>query len=179
MLTGVPRRVGRQLLSAGIIAAGAIGCGAQRFTIADTFPVGSYASPWVLRDQVWDGSFEEASDALGEEAAQWGTFDPEHVWLAVYQHDAHPTQKLTVRAFAFTSADHARHAFQRFLPPHARELEAGDEGCWTADGVLVRWGRMVFDIFGNDPSSFASPEQAVYLLACIEKRMPADLPDAP
>jgi hypothetical protein len=45
--------------------------------------------------------------------------------------------------------------------------------------VLVLWGRMVFDIFGRGPANVASPEQAVYLLAFIEKKMPADLPDTP
>ena len=58
-------------------------------------------------------------------------------------------------------------------------LEAGDEACWTADGILVRWGRLVFDIFGRGPSSIASPKQAAYLLAFFEKQMPADLPDDP
>jgi hypothetical protein len=133
----------------------------------------------VLQDAVWDGSFERAAAGLGEEAEQWRAFDPEHVWLAVYQHDTRPEHKLTVRAFAFSPAEQARRAFEHFRPPDADAFQVGDEGCWTEDGVLVLWGRMVFDIFGNDPSAFASPEQAVYLLAFIEKKMPAGLPDAP
>jgi hypothetical protein len=133
----------------------------------------------VLQDVVWDGSFERAAAALGDEAPAWGAFDPEHVWLAVYRHDTRAEHKLTVRAFAFSSPEQARRAFTRFRPTDADELEAGDAGCWTEDGVLVLWGRMVFDIFGSDPSAFASPEQAMYLLAFIEKKMPAGLPDAP
>jgi len=155
------------------------GCGAKRVTIADTFPTGSYASPWVLQDAVWDGSFERAANALGDEAEQWGAFAPERVWLAVYRHDTRAGDKLTVRAFALSSPEQARRAFDHFHPADADELEAGDDGCWTEDGVLVLWGRMVFDIFGNNPAAFGNPEQAVYLLAFIEKKMPAGLPDAP
>ena len=155
------------------------GCGARRPTIADTFPVGSYASPWVLQGEVWNGSFDQAASALGQEAEQWGSFEPEHAWLAVYRHDTHAHHKLTARAFAFPSAAKARRAFEHFRPIDAGQLEAAEEGCWTQDGVLVLWGRLVLDIFGNDPSSFASPEQALYLLAFIEKKMPPGLPDLP
>jgi hypothetical protein len=165
---------------AGLLALAALGgCGEKRVTIADTFPTGSYASPWVLQDVVWDGSFERAAEALDDEAQQWRAFGPEHVWLAVYRHDTRAENKLTVRALAFSSREQARRAFDHFRPADADELEAGDDGCWTKDGVLVLWGRMVFDIFGNDPSASANPEQAFYLLAFIEKRMPAGLPDAP
>lgn len=155
------------------------GCWGKHVTIADTFPKAAYASPWELQGEVWSGSFERATGALGEEAQAWGTFEPQRVWLAVYQHDAHRDHKLTVRAFAFSSAGQARRAFEHFRPPKADQLKAGDEGCWTEDGVLVVWGRMVFDVFGSGPSVFAGPEQALYLLAFIEKKMPADLPDAP
>ncbi len=155
------------------------GCGGKRATLADAFPTGSYASPWLLQGALWDGSFEQAADALGDEAESWGAFDSEHVWLAVYRHDTRAEHRLTVRAFAFSSREQARRAFDHFRPADADELEAGDAGCWTEDGVLVLWGRLVFDIFGNDPSAFASPEQAVYLLAFVEKKMPAGLPDAP
>ncbi|MFQ5807617.1 MAG: hypothetical protein ACE5I3_14310, partial [Phycisphaerae bacterium] len=155
------------------------GCGGKRATIADTFPKGSYASPWVLQDEVWSGSFDQAAGALGEEAEQWRAFEPERVWLAVYRHDTHAEEKLTVRAFAFWSNEQARRAFEHFRPPDADELKAGSAGCWTPDGVLVLWGRVVFDLFGHEPSAFASPEQAVYLLAFIEKKMPRGLPDAP
>lgn len=154
------------------------GCNGKRITVADTFPIGSVASPWELRDVVWSGTFEQAASGLGEEARPWSAFEPQHVWLAVYQHDTHADHQLTVRAFAFSSSKQAQRAFEHFRSAGANGLEAGDQGCWTRDGVLVLWGRMVFDIFGSGPSTFASPEQAVYLLAFIEKRMPKDLPGA-
>ena len=143
------------------------GCTARHITIADTFPKGSYASPWVLQGKVWSGSLEQAADGIGDEATQWGTFGPERVWLAVYQHDTRVAHKLVVRAW------------EHFCPDDTRSLQAGDEGCWTDDGILVLWGRMVFDIFGSGPSTLTSPGQAVYLLAFFEKQMPPDLPSAP
>ncbi len=155
------------------------GCTARHITIADTFPKGSYASPWVLQGKVWSGSLEQAADGIGDEATQWGTFEPERVWLAVYQHDTRVAHKLIVRAWAFASAAQARRAFEHFCPDDTRSLQAGDEGCWTDDGILVLWGRMVFDIFGSGPSTLTSPGQAVYLLAFFEKQMPPDLPSAP
>jgi len=155
------------------------GCNARHVTIADTFPKGSYASPWVLQGEVWSGSLEQAADAIGDEAAQWATFGPERVWLAVYQHDTRVAHKLIVRAWAFASAAQARRAFEHFQPKDAKSLQAGNGGCWTDDGILVLWGRMVFDIFGSGPSTLTSPGQAVYLLAFFEKQMPPNLPSAP
>lgn len=155
------------------------GCNQDRASVADTFPKGSYASPWVLQGSIWSGSLEQAAGGLGEEAEQWARFAPDRVWLAIYRHHARPDHKLTVRAWAFASTDQARRAFEHFRPASPDQLKAGDEGCWTSDGILVRWGRLVFDIFGGGPTAIARPEQAVYLLAFIEKRMPADLPDAP
>lgn len=155
------------------------GCNATRVTIADTFPKGSYATPWVLRGEVWSGSLARAVESLGEEAEQWRVFEPERLWLGVYQHDTRGDQELVVRVWAFSSLDQARRAYEQLRPDKPDALEAGDEGCWTDDGILVRWGRLVFDIFGRGPSGLASPEQAVYLLAFFEKQMPADLPDDP
>jgi hypothetical protein len=155
------------------------GCTSRLGTIADAFPKGSYASPWVLRDAVWTGTLEQAAGAIGAEAAAWEPFAPERVWLAVYEHDTNSADKLIVRAWAFASTTQAHRAFEHFRPEDARSLEAGDEGCWTADGILVIWGRMVFDIFGTSPTSDASPEQALYLLAFLEKQMHPDLPSAP
>ena len=84
-----------------------------------------------------------------------------------------------MRIFAFSSTQQARRAFESFRPADADALQAGDEGCWTDDGILVLWGRLVFDIFGSGSGRIANPEQAVYLLAFIERQMPADLPGAP
>jgi len=155
------------------------GCQATRVTISDTFPKGTLASPWVLDGEVWDGEFSAASDSLGEEGEQWAGLDPWHVWLAVYRHDTQPRQKLILRAFAFASPDDARRAYDAVRPRAPETLSMGDQACWTDDGVLVRWGRLVIDVFGVGTTRSSAPEQALYLAAFIEKKMPAGLPDAP
>lgn len=155
-----------------------VACQARQMTLAEVLPPASYASPWVLRDGVWSGEFGRAADALGDEAAEWASPPPERVWLAVYRHEQQPTRTLTVRAFGFASSAEARAAYERHRPAKAATFGAGDEACWTSDGVLVLWGRLVLDIFSAGAVR-AEPEQAVYLLACIEKRMPPGLPDAP
>lgn len=155
------------------------GCAQKHVVISDTFPRGGYASPWVLDGSVWSGTPAEAADAIGAEYEQWAAFNPARIWLAVYRHDARADNTLTVRAWTFPSSEQARRAYEKVRPENASKLKAGDEACWTQDGVLVRWGRMIFDIFGRGPAGGARPEQAVYLLAFFEKRMPRDLPYNP
>lgn len=154
------------------------GCAWQAKTITAVFPAGSQAAPWVLQDAVWDGSFAQAARGLGEDAKDWRRFRPTHVWLAVYRHEDDPKRRTTVRAFAFDSRVAARKAYEHFRPTDAKAFNAGDEGCWTEIGVLFVWGRMVFDVFGND-ASFSSQGQSAYVTALIEKEMPTTLPEAP
>lgn len=179
MLSRLAQRFGPVCAGGLLLAALAVGCGGKHVTIADTFPKGSYASPWVLQGAIWSGTLAQAAEALGDEAAQWEGFRPERVWLGVYRHDTRSADQLIVRAWAFASPTQARAAFEHFRPKGAGPLEAGEEGCWTADGILVLWGRMVFDMFGTGPSATAHPEQAVYLLAFFEKKMPPGLPGDP
>jgi hypothetical protein len=155
------------------------GCGQKRVTIKDTFPIGSYASPWVLDGAVWSGTPDEAAGAVGGEYERWNAFNPERIWLAVYHHDTRTDNTLTVRAWSFPSAEQARRAYEKFRPENAAKLQAGDEACWMKDGILILWGRMVFDIFGRGPVAGSNAEQAVYLLAFFEKKMPHDLPNNP
>ena len=155
------------------------GCSAKHGTIADTFPKSGSASPWILNGEVWSGTLEQAAAAIGEDAVAWGAFEPRQVWLAIYRHETRPANELTVRAWEFASVARAQEVYKFFSPGDADSLKAGDDACWTQDGILVLWGRMVFDIFGRGPAALASPEQAVYLLAFIEKGMPADLPENP
>lgn len=156
-----------------------VGCSQSGLSVADTLPKATQAWPWTLQGDIWSGTFEQAAGAFGEETQQWGDFAPDQVWLAIYRHESRPEHKLTVRALAFSGADLARRAFDHFRPVKAQEFQAGDAGCWTADGVLVLWGRMVFDIFSAGGANAASSEQAAYLLGFIEKRMPPELPDDP
>lgn len=155
------------------------GCAARNITIADVLPKGAYASPWILEQDVWSGPFELAAAGLGEEAEGWRALAPQHAWLARYAHEADPGQQLRVRVFSFADEHEAGRAFEHFRPPAAGSIRAGDAACWTEDGILVQWGRLVLEIFGNAPEGYARPEQAVYLLACIEKRMPPALPRDP
>ncbi|MEP0848260.1 MAG: hypothetical protein HRF50_15730 [Phycisphaerae bacterium] len=112
---------------------------------------------------------------MGDEAQTWRELAPQRAWLANYTHDQRPGQRLTARMFSFATTDAARTAYEHVRPRAAAELRAGDAGCWTDDGVLVLWGRLVIEIFGNAPQGVARPEQAVYLLAFLEKAMPAGL----
>ena len=156
----------------------ACGCARRAKSIADVLPVGSVASPWVLQGAVWSGSFQQAAPALGEDASAWRRFEPARVWLAVYRHEDDPKRRTTVRGFAFDTAAAARAAYEHFRPADAKPFAAGDDGCWTEIGVLFVWGRMVFDVFGND-ASFSSQGQSAYVTAFIEKDMPAGLPRVP
>lgn len=156
-----------------------VGCAQQTTTISDGFPLGRVATPWLLDGKVWEGSFERAADGLGEEAANWRPMAPEHVWLAVYRHETSPDEKLVVRAFQFPTAAKAERVYDTLKPAGADPLRGGDEACWLNDGVLVRWGKLVFEIFGNTENEFANTTQAMYLMIFLEKQMPADLPQNP
>jgi hypothetical protein len=81
--------------------------------------------------------------------------------------------------FDVGSAQQARRAYEHFKPPLAPSFGGGDEACWTSDGLLLVWGRLVLDIFGGDAQRGAVPEQAVYLLAFLERNMPPGLPENP
>ena len=153
------------------------GCTARHATVADALPVGRIARPWTLDGAVWHGSFDAAAPALGDEAQPWRARQPAEVWLANYTHADTPAARLTVRVFAFETVERARTAFQSCRTPDAPPFEAGDEGCWTPDGVLFRWGRLVFDLFAHQPD--APPEQTVLLVGLIEQRMPPGLPETP
>jgi hypothetical protein len=156
----------------------ASGC-TDRRTLLDAFPVGAAAAPWLLDSPVWSGDFETAAGSIGNDAAEWRRFNPQRVWLAVYKHDSRPAQRVTIRIFDVGSNEQAQNAYQHFKPPLAPSFGGGDEACWTSDGLLLVWGRLVLDIFGGDAQRAAVPEQAVYLLAFLEKNMPAGLPENP
>lgn len=148
------------------------GCEAQRGgAVIDAFPPGSMAAPWILQDDVWVGSFELAANALGEDAAAWAEYDPNRVWLAIYCHQDDREGCLTVRGFQFASADAARRAYEAFAPIDADPLEAGDAGCWTDIGVMFRWGRLVFEVFGRE-ATWANQVRSSFLTAYLTKRMP-------
>lgn len=154
------------------------GCAANRPAVRDSFLPGSMAAPWLLRDEVWTGSFDEAAPALGDDADTWRKFGPTHAWLAVYCHETRPQRCLKVRGLAFPTADEARQAFEEFRPLDAKPFQCGDIGCWTQVGVLFQWGRLVFDIFGGD-ASWGSQAESSMLAVFIARRMPAGAPDNP
>lgn len=154
------------------------GCAPRNATVASAFPQAASAAPWVLSGAVWSGTFTQATPALGDDADDWHQFQPTQVWLAVYHHERDPGRTLTVRAFAFDSAQTARRAFQHFRPVDATEFRAGTEGCWTRIGVLFVRDRLVFDIFGSEPT-WRNEIQAAMLAGYIQNAMPAGLPSAP
>ena len=154
------------------------GCATPARSVSEAFPPARVGTPWVLQDRVWSGAFDEATDALGRDAGEWGAFNPQRVWLARYCHEEKPALCLTARCFAFESSDQARRAFEAFRPPDAKPFQCGEEGCWTEIGVLYRWGRLVCDVFGQE-ASWGSEVHSSVLAGFIAKRMPPGAPDDP
>ncbi len=154
------------------------GCATTGRTLQEVFPPGAVASPWILENEVWTGTFEQAAEAFGEEADQWREFNPTSVWLAVYRHESDPQRWMKVRCLAFESSEAARRAFERFRPLESQPLDYGELGCWTELGVMFQWGGLVFDIFGQE-ASWSNQVQSTLIAALIAKRMPPGLPESP
>jgi hypothetical protein len=154
------------------------GCATHTTAVVEAFPVGSVALPWVLQGEIWSGTFDEAAPALGGDAETWRKLGPTRVWLAVYGHESQPGRCVKVRCFAFATVENARAAYKVAAPVLGSAFQAGEEGCWTDIGVLYRWGRLVFDIFG-DQATWASQVQASYVSAVINRQMPSGAPANP
>ena len=154
------------------------GCAARHASVADAFPVSAVAAPWILEGEIWSGAFVAAAPALGSDADQWRDPQPTRVWLAAYCHESDRTSRLIARAFEFETAAEARTLFDRVRPVGTKNFSAGETGCWTGDGVLFVWGRLVFDIFAS-PASWQNELQAAMLAQFIQKQMPPGLPGAP
>ncbi|RMF72024.1 MAG: hypothetical protein D6744_17245 [Planctomycetota bacterium] len=165
------------LLVALMIAAG--GCRARTRTLIECLPHDRQASPWVLDGAAWKGSFAAAERALGEDAVFWRPHAPTSVWLARYVHERDPRRRVVLRAFAFASPEDAQAAYDFVRAKDARPFSAGDQACWTADGLLVRWGRMVWELFASEDSHEARPEQVVFLLSYLEQHIDPALPVDP
>lgn len=158
----------------------ASGCGStERVAVVDAFPVGRSASPWELRERVWQGRWDAARVAFGdEEARRWDAFAPEYVWIARYAHTARPRQRMTVRTVGLADEASAREAFAHFRDPQDADFNAGDESVWTTDGLRVRTGRLVWELFGSGAGPQRA-EEALQLFAFIEQRITAALPAEP
>jgi hypothetical protein len=155
-----------------------VGCAQTRRPVTAAFPPAVVAWPWILQEEVWSGSFDEAAPGLGEDAEKWREHHPTRVWLAIYRHERDPQRRLTVRCFAFESSGSARAAFESFRPIDAKAFDAGDAGCWSGVGVMFRWGRLVLEVFGPD-ASWSSETQSSLLATFLIKRMPAGAPEDP
>lgn len=155
------------------------GCAHRQAAMMDAFPHAGAAAPWRLEGDIWSGTIEQAANSLGADAAGWQSVHPERVWLAVYHHEDDPPRRLIVRAFSFTSGAAAELAFERHRPEGAKAFKAGNDGCWTADGVMFRWGRLVYDIFGVTDKRRVMPEQVISMVGRIEHMMPPGMPDNP
>ncbi|MEW6250396.1 MAG: hypothetical protein AB1716_07100 [Planctomycetota bacterium] len=115
---------------------------------------------------------------MGEDAAVWARFAPQRAWFAVYADERDSQRIMRVRAFAFASRAAAETAYEALRPLAEHPFEAGDAAVWTECGVMFRWGKLVFDIFGAD-ASWGSQTQATLLATLITRRMPAGLPEEP
>lgn len=164
--------------SAFVLLALAAGCSQNR-TVLEAFPTGQASSPWLLHGALWSGTFEQATAGMGAEADAWRKFSPKSAWLAVYRHELRATQKLTVRILEFSDVQEAHAAYDANAPLPRRRFEAGDEGCWTEDGVLFRWGLLTIEVFSSNSAGQPVAEQAVYLVGFLEKKMPPGLPHHP
>jgi hypothetical protein len=159
---------------------GLLGCDArQKMTVAETLPHAGRATPWVLVGDVWVGDIAGASESLGDEAGTWRALNPKRVWLAAYVYDTNRLAQLSVCVFEFDTPQAAEAILTSMRPADHEPFNAGDEGFWTRDGVRFRWGRLIFDVFGNQPNGLARAEQAAYLVGFIEKQMPPGLPLEP
>lgn len=168
----------RGITSVALLLLVCTGCATPRNRVVEAFPPTGAVAPWLLQDEVWSGSFDEAAPALGDDADTWAEHDPARVWLARYCHEQHADQCLTVRCFAFATAETAQQAFAAFRPENAQDFAVGDAGCWMPIGVLFRTGRLVWDVFGPD-ATWNNELQAALLARCIEKLMPPQAPDDP
>jgi hypothetical protein len=155
-----------------------VGCASRTGVVADAFPPAALASPWELQGTVWSGTFEEATNALGDETPDWRRCEPTHAWIAKYCHVQTSHRCLTVRIFAFNDRAHAERAYTFFQPKDPRPFKAGDAGCWTDFGVLIRWGRLVIDVFGP-AASLDDQLQSGLLAGFLVNGMPTRAPDNP
>ncbi len=173
------RFVATTALLLAVALAFATGCAQRRPRLVRVFPHNSAAWPWLLRQNIWEGSIDQAASALGRDAEIWQKLQPDHVWLAVYDHATRDDTQLVVRVFRFPTADDARAAYDAVRPPHAEAFDIGDAGCWTSDGVLFVWGRLVFDVLIRSERGEVDPEQTIAVVSFLEHRMPPGLPADP
>ncbi len=167
------------ILLLAVTQAFAPGCASRTPRLSQIFPRDTTAWPWVLRQNVWEGTIDQAAPALGRDAEIWQKLRPDHVWLAVYDHATREDTQLVVRVFRFPTADDARAAYEAVRPPDAEPFRIGDAGCWTSDGLLFRWGRLVFDVLIRSRSGHIDPEQTIAVVSFLEHRMPPGLPQDP
>ena len=172
-----PQRAAVLLVAATLALAS--GCAHRRPRLTQVFPRDTAAWPWVLRQNIWEGTIDQAVPALGRDAEIWQKLRPDHVWLAVYDHATREDTQLVVRVFRFATADDARGAYEAVRLPDAEPFRIGDAGCWTSDGLLFRWGRLVFDVLIRSRSGRVDPEQTIAVVSFLEHRMPPGLPQDP
>lgn len=176
VFTSTRARLGLVLFA---VAVGVCGCQSAPRTLRDAFPRAGVAAPWRASSDPWCGSLAEAANALGSDADSWRSPPPRQVWLATYTFEQDLERRLIVRTFVYEHPEGAVLAFEKHRPPSSRQFKAGDDGCWTPDGVLFRWGRLVFDVFGVTGNHRVVPEQVIVLVGRLEHQMPPDVPENP
>ncbi|MCA9245329.1 MAG: hypothetical protein KDA32_15340 [Phycisphaerales bacterium] len=161
------------LLITSFVALLLTGCSLREANISRSFPRGDSAWPWVLRGDVWTGDMRGAESGLGGDAEKWARMSPQRVWLGVYDHKTRAPERVVIRAFAYPTVEDAERAYRDNLPILPDRFDAGDQGTWTPDGVMFRWRRMVFEIFGVTTEGAAA--QAAYVCGQLEERLTAEL----
>lgn len=127
------------------------------------------ASPWVLVGAVWEGPFEAALAALGDDADLWRDPPPQSVRLAIYQHQSSAHLRLTLREFTFATAAEASAVLAAQRPAAAEPYDVGDGGFWTELGVTFALANRVTEIFGNQ-QAWHGQISAAYLAGIVLKQ---------
>lgn len=167
-------RIFIQVITVLMCAVACSGCESPQRSVAETFPPGELIAPWQFEgEKVWSGSFADARPALGDDADTWGEYSPQRVWIANYRHRQKEGRRLVIRAFAFADVDIARAVLARFRPENAEPVEIREEGFHTQVGVMMRRGRMVYDVF-SDETGFATEFQTEVMARYVEKTLSSE-----
>lgn len=149
----------------------AIGCQRPNATLADRIPRGTDAYPWVADGAVDCGPFEAAAAAAGDTPGPLEALHPVEFCRQAFLNPAESRRRVTLRAFRFVDETAAKDAVLALRPALNGNFDAGDEGVWLDDGVLVRSGTVVFELRVRDDESPGPAEAAVFVWSQVEKRI--------
>lgn len=161
-------RAGLYALGLGLISAAA--CRAPQASLADSVPRGTDAHPWVAEPQVACGPLADA-ETLGQDAEAWAALNPVEVCEQAYANPDEPGRTVALHAVRFADLQAAEAAMSAARPVPFTPFDAGDEGAWLDDGILIRIGPVVYVLRVRDEGAPGPPESAVFVWSQVERRM--------